>query len=130
VAWYFDTSALVKLVVVEAETPALMDWLRSKDRRAVGSDIARVELIRAVRRVPGGNVVRARAVLASLELLTISADLLDRAALIEPASLRALDAIHLASALAIGDALEGVVAYDARLLDAARNLGLETVSPA
>lgn len=40
-----------------------------------------------------------------------------------------LDAIHLATALEIGHDLEGLVAYDVRLLDAAREASIEVVSP-
>jgi predicted nucleic acid-binding protein len=44
--------------------------------------------------------------------------------------LRTLDAIHLASALAIRDELEAFVTYDSRLADAARSAGLSVISPA
>jgi predicted nucleic acid-binding protein len=43
--------------------------------------------------------------------------------------LRTLDAIHLATALTVGDDLEAIVTYDERMLDAARLLGLSTVTP-
>jgi predicted nucleic acid-binding protein len=43
--------------------------------------------------------------------------------------LRTLDAIHLASASSLGATLGGFVAYDARLAQAARNLGLTVFSP-
>lgn len=47
---------------------------------------------------------------------------------LDPA-LRALDAIHLASALAVGAALDGFVCYDQRLGIAARREGLAVVAP-
>jgi predicted nucleic acid-binding protein len=50
VAHYLDTSALVKLVVSEPETAALRAWLNDADRTPVASNLARTELLRAVRR--------------------------------------------------------------------------------
>lgn len=49
---------------------------------------------------------------------------------IGPSTLRSLDAIHLASALAVGPELEHLVTYDARLADAARVAGITVVAPA
>ena len=43
-AHYLDTSALVKLVVAEAETPALRAWLVEVARIPLSSDLARTEL--------------------------------------------------------------------------------------
>lgn len=47
-----------------------------------------------------------------------------------PFSLRTLDAIHLASALARGPELDAFLTYDDRLAEAARSLGLPVVRPA
>ena len=47
---YLDSSALVKLVVREPETPALMEFLALWPFR-VSSALARVEVVRAVKRV-------------------------------------------------------------------------------
>jgi predicted nucleic acid-binding protein len=44
--------------------------------------------------------------------------------------LRTLDAIHLATAMALGDDLETIATYDERMSEAARLVGLSTVSPA
>jgi len=52
------------------------------------------------------------------------------AAGVRPPTLRVIDAIHLASALAIRQELTAFVAYDKRLLAAARTAGLPTASPA
>ena len=46
-----------------------------------------------------------------------------------PASLRSLDAIHLATAISLGEDLTAVVAYDDRLIAAARRNGLSVRSP-
>ena len=126
---YVDSSALVKLVVPEAETPALRQELRAFER-LISSALARVEVVRGASR--RGPEARARSLrmLAAMNLLTVDDDLLDAAARLEPQTLRSLDAVHLASALSIGDALVAVVTYDRRLADAARGVGLAVLSPA
>ena len=48
-AYYVDTSALVKLVVDETESRALRSWLQAEEPQLVSSDLARTELLRAVR---------------------------------------------------------------------------------
>lgn len=127
---YLDTSAAAKLVVREAETTALRRWLRSRTDAVVASDIMRTELLRATRRVAPHAVTQARAVLDSVALIGVSSSILDRAALLEPATIRSLDAVHLATALDLGDDLDVVVAYDHRLAEAARALGLTVAAPA
>jgi uncharacterized protein len=128
-AVYVDISALVKLVVEEPESGALRSWLSSASD-VVSCDLARTELIRAVRRVAPGRVVRAREVLDSILLMTVPTDVFEAAALIEPTVVRPLDAVHLAAALALGDDLESLVTYDERMRDAARAVGLAVHAPA
>jgi uncharacterized protein len=130
VAFYVDTSALAKLVVAETETPALEAWLRSSERNPVSCDLARTELVRAVRRADPPKVVRAREVLESVVLIEATTAIFEHAALLDPTILRTLDAVHLAAALALGDDLEGIVTYDDRLGEAARANGVGVVAPA
>ncbi|RBM19994.1 VapC toxin family PIN domain ribonuclease [Prauserella sp. PE36] len=126
---YLDTSALVKLVVKENETPELLSWLREHGGTRKGSSmLARVELPRAVRR--GGDVayLRAQLVLGDLLQLPMTAAVLDAAGSL-PGPLRSLDAIHLASAMRVRAELQYLVAYDQRLLETARLAGLPIASP-
>jgi predicted nucleic acid-binding protein len=62
-------------------------------------------------------------------LVRVTSEICDSAALLEPATLRSVDAIHLATALALGDELDGVVAYDGRLREAAASVGIEAIAP-
>ena len=62
-------------------------------------------------------------------MVRVGEPLLDRAADLEPGELRALDAIHLASALEIGPDLGVMIAYDIRLRAAAEAYGLAVESP-
>jgi uncharacterized protein len=121
----------VKLVHREAESEALRRWL--DDRPGTGrftSAITRVELVRALRRAAPPSVEPGRLLLEAVDLVALPPDLLDEASMLDPLSLRSLDAVHLATAARAGGELEAVVSYDRRLLDAARALGLPVLSPA
>lgn len=67
--------------------------------------------------------------LRRIDLVTIDDRILDAARTLEPRVLRTLDAIHLATAIAVGDDLETILTYDDRMVEAARLLGLATSSP-
>jgi len=129
VAYYVDTSALVKLVVGEPETEALRSWLAAENREPVSSDLARAELLRAVRRAAPDRLVDARAVLDAVTLVEVTTAIFEDAGRIDPTILRSLDALHVSAALDLGDDLEGIVAYDERLADAAAANGISVVSP-
>jgi predicted nucleic acid-binding protein len=126
---YLDASAVVKLLVREAETSALRRRLKDWPHRA-SSALLRVELLRTVRRAGLPRLTEgARRHLASIDLIRLDDDLLERAAGIEPSTVRSLDAIHLATALSLGSDLAAVVTYDARISTAAQALGLPVVAP-
>ena len=129
VALYLDTSALVKLVVAESETAALRAWLQDQGSELVACDLARTELMRTIRRVASDRIMQARAVLDTVTLLGATAAVFEAAGRLDPPALRSLDAIHLASALDVGDDLDGLVTYDDRLVAAARSNGVTVVTP-
>ena len=129
VAHYLDTSALVKLVVSEAETAALRAWMGEAERTPVSCDLARTELLRAVRRAAPDRVVQARAVLDSITLLEVTTATFEEAGRLDPTVLRSLDAVHLAAALSLGDDLDGIVTYDERFAEAAQSNGVPVTSP-
>ncbi|MGH7687149.1 MAG: type II toxin-antitoxin system VapC family toxin [Candidatus Dormibacteria bacterium] len=127
---YLDTSALVKLVFEEHETAALGDWLaRRADLAMVSSELATVELMRVCRRRDAGAVDVARQLLASIDVVPMTTDVLLHAATVGPPELRSLDAIHLASALSVGDDVTSLIAYDERLRMAAEDAGLAVAAP-
>ena len=127
---YLDSSALLKLVFEEPESAALDDWLSARsDLPVVSSELAKVEVVRACRRIEADALPEARALLAALDLIPLTSDVLDDAADVGETLLRSLDAIHLASALTIRDELSAFVAYDLRLGDAAAVAGLPVVRP-
>jgi predicted nucleic acid-binding protein len=127
---YLDTAALVKLVVEEPESADLAAWLDERpDEVLCTSVIGRVELLRAARRRGPETTPAASQLLAEIALVPVDHLVLDLATALEPAALRTLDALHLASASSLGDAVTAVVAYDERLLRAADLIGINTASP-
>lgn len=129
---YLDSSALVKLVLPEPETEALIEVLSGWPER-VTSVLARVEVPRAVRRASAGEAAYSRAenVVARIGLIRLDEEMvLGAAARLDPPELRSLDAIHLATALSVGDDLGAMISYDARLAEAARRSGINTLAPA
>ena len=129
-AVYLDSSAIVKLIFEEPETGALQQFL-SDLPSCCCNIVGRVEVIRVARCVGDDLVVRqARDVLDGIHLMELDPQTTRRAAGVEPRSLRTLDAIHLATALSLEPDLAGIVAYDKRLVDAARAAGLTVWAPA
>jgi hypothetical protein len=129
VAFYIDTSALVKLVVAESGTTALRSWMQAADRDLVASDLVRSELMRAVRRFVPDRALLAREVLDSITLIEVTTAIFAAAGRLDPPVLRSFDAIHLAAALDLDDDLDGLVTYDDRLADAATANGVAVVAP-
>ncbi|MBX6388680.1 MAG: type II toxin-antitoxin system VapC family toxin [Frankia sp.] len=131
---YLDSAAVVKLVVAEPESPALVDWLNARgDLPRFTSALAEVEVARAIRRAVPEAVGRVPRVLERMYRLEIDAHVRAVAAALDDPLLRSLDAIHLATALRLVDEndiqLHAFVAYDKRLLEAARRADLPTASP-
>ncbi|MCF4121937.1 type II toxin-antitoxin system VapC family toxin [Antribacter sp. KLBMP9083] len=128
---YFDTAALVKLVVWEPESAGLRAWIREQDGATltVTCDLSRTELLRTIARKDPEAMADARHLIRSLTIGEVSQDTFAAASRLGPPELRSLDAIHLASALELGDALDAFVTYDKRLAEAATMLGLPVVAP-
>lgn len=126
---YLDSSAVVKLAVVEAESAALRAYLRGR-RPLVSSALARTEVGRAL--LPRGDeaVRRGTQVLARVELIRVSDNVLQLAARLLPTGLRSLDAIHLATAQLLGSEVARIVTYDVRMARAAALSGWTVAAPA
>ena len=127
-AVYLDSSALVKLVVSDAESDALATYLRGHPNR-VSCALARVEIVRATRPHGDGATRRARELLERISLLHLDDVLLDAAADLGGETLRSLDAIHLAAARALGPSLTEIITYDDRMAKAAKNMNLVVSAP-
>ncbi len=122
---YFDSSAIVKLSHAEAHSTALVEYLDGGEVEASTSVVAEVEVMRALRRAGAA----ADQAVMGFYLLALDADVREEAARLGSSQVRALDAIHLATALAIGDDDLEFITYDDRQADAAREEGLTVVQP-
>jgi len=127
---YLDSSALLKLILPEPESAPLekelqrwSDWLSSA--------LAAIECRRVLTRIhaPAAAIDRARCVFEMTTLLRLDEPVLRLAEHVGPPVLRSLDAIHLASALSIGDFPEAFITYDDRLAAAAHKLKLHVLQP-
>ena len=128
---YLDASVILRIVFGEAEP--LETW--ASIEQAVSSELIRVECLRGLERarqidrLTDVTVASTRAnllgILATLRLIPLDADVLERAAGSFPTSLGTLDAIHLASALAVQSQLAPLVlaTHDTELALAARSMG-------
>jgi predicted nucleic acid-binding protein len=125
---YLDSSALVKLIVNEAQTEALVAHLSRRSRSSCA--LALVEVVRAVRGKGAEATAAARRVMTGVELLALDDTLLRDAADLGDAELRSLDAIHVAAARTLGTDLAELITYDRRMAGAARALGLPVLAPA
>ena len=123
--FYLDASAITKLVIDEPESAVLRDRLRG--HTLISSRIAVVEVTKAAWRAnPEAN---AQPILRRLAYVELDADLARLSATTGGAVLRALDAIHIASALRLGSLVETFVTYDDRQAAAAQGSGLSVTSP-
>ncbi len=123
---YADASAIVKLVVEEPESIACARFMGEFDE-VVTSRFGLVEIARAAGR-QGRPPESIEAVRRALGVIELGADIAATAGRLLPPSLRTLDAIHVASALALYQ-VDAFITYDDRLGAVAVLAGLPVVSP-
>jgi uncharacterized protein len=130
---YLDSCSIVKLVVREDETAALLAWLQARSgEQMVTSMLAEVEVPRALRRVAPRFLGAVPSVLIKIDRFEVDPPVRATAAAYNQPNLRSLDAIHLATAdnlIASDKEVSAFVTYDKRLASAAREVGLPVVSP-
>lgn len=127
-ATYMDSSAIVKLAVQEPQSAVLRRYLRNK-RPLVTSALARTEVARAVLPLGSAAVAQGEEVFRRLDVVRINDAILRAAGSMLPVDLRSLDAIHLATAIALGADLARICTYDNRMINRAAALGLVVVAP-
>jgi predicted nucleic acid-binding protein len=122
---YFDSSAIMKLNHDERESQALLDYLDEVSIEAATSVVAEVDVMRNLRKFH----MDADEAIRGFHLIALDEDIRRTAVETGNASLKSLDAIHVATALAIGDRELQFVTYDERQAEAARAAGLKVVQP-
>lgn len=123
---YLDSSALVKLLLREAETDALRGELGAWPARG-SSRLAEVEVSRVAAREGIPTSVAAE-LLAGLALYRVD-PVIPEARRIATGRLRSLDAVHIATALSMGANLGVLVTYDGQMQEEAERLGLSALAP-
>ncbi len=127
---YLDSAAVVKLVHAESESQALRDWLDERaDTGWTSSALVEIESFRALARHAPEAVTRLHPVLDLIDMVELDASTRILAQTVKPATVRSLDAIHLATALRIRPRLTSFITYDKRLADAAHTAGLTVDMP-
>lgn len=126
---YLDTSAFLKLVVDEEHSDELRAFVARSDHSPFASELLRTEGLRAARRHSPAALLRARSIMDAVTLVGVTPTICERAAELDPSILRTLDAIHLATALALADQLESVITYDERLAHACSVHGVPVIAP-
>ena len=126
---YLDASALVKLAALEAESAALEHAVLNHEALFT-SELSVVELHRAMNRtgVPAA-ADQADAVLDAMFLAALTPAIRAQAGRLEPATLRTLDAIHVATAVSLALPDLVFVTYDDRQARAAQAIGLRVLQP-
>ncbi len=127
---YLDSCAVVKTLRAEPESAALIAHLRASTAPMLTSELTRVEVQRALAREDESVELREYAArwLGPIARLPL-ASVIDIAAVLPGPMLRSLDALHLATAAQLGQALTEFITYDKRLAAAAKDAGLPVISP-
>ncbi|MFZ1381194.1 MAG: type II toxin-antitoxin system VapC family toxin [Scrofimicrobium sp.] len=126
---YIDTSALAKLVITEAESALLEEWLDHHRPILISSPITSTEIMRAVNKRNAESLMLVSRVLKGVTFVPLVPEILRIAGVIRPVELRSIDAIHVATAIRSGDDVRSIITYDKRMAEAARLSGFKVVSP-
>ena len=126
-SWYADSSAILKLLIVEKESAALTNFI---DFTIKSSALTRVEIIRVLHKIAPEKIAQAQVILAGIDLTPLNPAILSAAENFAPAiTLKSLDALHVASVIFLGAAVEGLITYDKATIKNAKELGITVVSP-
>jgi predicted nucleic acid-binding protein len=128
---YLDTSAFLKTVFDEPQSPAIRVYMAELDTpRFVSSTLLAVEARRGTLRTHPRRLPRVDLALLRVAQIEMDGPVIETASRLPDPMLRSLDAIHLATALQIRDDLDVLLTYDHRMLAAAAAHGLPAASPA
>ncbi len=126
-SWYLDTSALLKLIINEKESPALRKIVGDSE---VTSNLTRLEVARTLKPYSAKAKENAGTIFNFIALIPVNSEIMALAELvIEASELKAADAIHVASALRLGTLIEGIITYDKEMAASAARLGIKVLAP-
>ena len=125
--WYLDTSAALKLLIEEAESPALAEAVDSEQPDLVASWLLEAELRRAAQGLGMLGMAAISDFLTGVSLYEMPGSSLREAGILPGETLRSLDALHLAAAVRVG--VDLVLTHDERMAESAQQLRLRVLSP-
>lgn len=126
-SWYIDSSAILKLLISEKESNALVAFLDAPVKTSV---ISRVEVIRSLNRISPEKIAEGQAALSRFEMTPVSSPILMLAENFPVSiTLKSLDAIHVATVIFLDKLVEGIITYDKAMIKNAKELGIKVVSP-
>lgn len=125
---YLDTSALLKLIIPEEHSEALSDYVDSRTD-FVSSVVLAVEARRGALRKAPRTIPRVDVFLSGVDLVGVTAAIVETASRLPDPLLRSLDAIHVATAMLLGSDVDALVSYDNRMLSAAQAYDIPTACP-
>ncbi|MFY1587833.1 type II toxin-antitoxin system VapC family toxin [Micromonospora sp. WMMD734] len=125
---YLDSSALITLLSGRTYATQLKEFLADRAGMPMAtSSVGFVETVRTLDRI--GDYPDAMQMLArNFTEILLTEEVRDSAAAL-PTGIRTLDALHVASAQILGDALDVLVTYDKRMADIAASVGLPVAAP-
>ncbi len=126
--WYLDSSAIMKLILAEKESPALRSFLKDPVTTSI---LSRIEVVRNIHRINPLADGIAQTYLRTINLFPISSTIISLAeSITKITTLKTPDAIQVASALSVASDIEGIISYDRQLSINAEQLGLRVFAPA
>lgn len=123
---YLDSSVALRTILDVPERDRLQSWMRAADTTFVSSRLLHTEVIRILRR-DGRPLTAGTPLLDRIGMLEISRETHTVAESIER-HVKTLDALHLATALLIGEPVT-VATHDRGMKDVAEHLGLLVTDP-
>jgi predicted nucleic acid-binding protein len=125
---YLDASAVVTLIAGRTHVAELSAFLASRPARPLAtSTVGFVETVRTIDRIGSYPTLMADLSRDFTEIL-VTEEIRDGAAML-PQGVRTLDALHVASAQALGENLDALITYDRRMFDVAHAVGLPVAAP-
>jgi uncharacterized protein len=128
---YLDPTAIMKLIIVTPESPALADYLHvHTDTTWFTCALSRADVMRDATATGSPDVTeQAQHVLAGLDLVAVTDRLLDAAIALRPAARRTINALHIAAALSAGPRLQSMITYDPELAHDAADHHISAIHP-
>jgi len=123
---YLDTSVALRTILDVPEREHLQSWMQTPATTFLSSRLLRTEVVRVLRR-DDRPLSDAAPLLDRIGMLDITRETHTVAESIER-HIRTLDALHLATALLIGEVVT-VATHDTTMKDVAQHLGLRVTDP-